>query len=475
MRIAADLSQDKASRDAFNRRLDSWKEIAAYLDREERTVRRWEKERSLPVHRIPGKPRGGVYAFTQELTQWLQAPEPTLELTEDALVPMPIVASPGITASAPQTQPPVPTRGGSRYTLRFLFAATALLVVALSVSMHQSPSLKGEATRHRPTPAALDQYLKGRYQWSRRSPESLREAVACFNRALDADPDLAQAYAGLADTYNLLREFSVMRGEEAYPKAMAAARKALELDDSLPEAHRAMAFLLFNWAWDYPGAEREFRRAIALDPQDAGSHHWFGTSLGDLGRFDESLKELDKARRLNPASAAIQADRGIILFKAGRGEEALAVLRQLAVAEPAFISPHRYLAGIAFATKDLTGYLAEARIVANLIHDQAALETLDQAERGLRSGGQKGFYRSLERAQTAQHQAGLISGFTLAQTCAMAGEPGKALVHLEADYLSHNPNLPSAGFDPALKSLRDDPVFRELMKRIGLSVPKQIG
>lgn len=450
MRTPAGPGQNEPLRDALNRRLDSWKEIAAFLEREERTVRRWEKERSLPVHRIPGKTRGGVFAFTQELAKWLQAPE---------IPPDPPEAVEALDL-------PAPARG--RWSLRLLIATTALLLVALALSMRPHSAVQGRNTRHKPVPAALELCLKGRYQWSLRSPESLWQALASFNRALELDPQLAQAYAGLADTYNLLREFSAMRSEEAYPKAMAAARKAIELDDSLVEAHRAMAFVLFNWAWDYPGAEREFRRAIALDPQDAGTHHWFGTSLGDLGRYRESLAELDEARRLNPAAAAIQADRACILFKAGRGEEAKAALRHLASAEPRFISPHRYLAGIAFATKDFGTYLAEARRVADLMHDKTALGILDQAEQGLRYGGEAGFYRSLERAQVAQHQAGLISGITLAQTCAMAGEPAKALAYLESDYLNHNPNLPSAGFDPALKSLWDNPAFRELMKRIGL-------
>jgi tetratricopeptide (TPR) repeat protein len=379
------------------RRLDSWKDIASYLNREERTVRRWEKDRSLPVHRIPGRARSGVFAFAEELDAWLSAPEGVLEAG-------------GLQGSDPGGKAPGDPANGKGWRRWILLGTAMVLAAALVLHSRRGNSAPAGLNPRQPLAPAMDLYLKGRYQWNLRTPDSLRKSQECFNQALALDPRMARAHAGLADTYNLLREYSIMRGEEAYPKALASARRAIELDPKLPEAHRAMAFVLFNWAWDFEGAEREYRQAIALDPQDAGTHHWLGTALGDLGRYDAALEELDEARKLNPASASIQADRACILFKAGREEEARTVLHQLASAEPGFLSPHRYLAGIAFATGDIPTYLAEARLVAGLMHDPAAQAIVDRAREGFEAGGERGFYRTLEKAQAAQNGDGHITG-----------------------------------------------------------------
>ena len=186
-------------------------------------------------------------------------------------------------------------------------------------------------------------YLKGRYYWEKRTPESLTKAVDSFTQAIVHDPNYAQAYVGLADCYNLLREYTVMPSSEAYPRALAAAKKAVELDAQSSEAHASLAFVSFFGMWDVTTADREFRRAIELDPNNAVAHHWYATYLMCLNRYPESLAELERARELDPASKSVLADKGMLLFNAGQRREGIATLKQMEDNEPDFISPHRFL------------------------------------------------------------------------------------------------------------------------------------
>ena len=202
---------------------------------------------------------------------------------------------------------------------------------------------KSLAAGHTTSPEAKELYLKGRYEWDKRTPESLNKAVDYFTQAIVHDPNYAQAYVGLADCYNLLREFSAMPPEEAYPRALAAAKKAVELDDSSAEAHTSLAFATFYGSFDAAGAEREFQHALALNPNDARAHHWYATSLFAEGRYPEALSQIEIAQQLDPASTAILADKGLILLYAGPKEEGVALLKQLERTEPAFPSTYRYL------------------------------------------------------------------------------------------------------------------------------------
>ena len=186
--------------------------------------------------------------------------------------------------------------------------------------------------------------MKGRYYWSKRTPAALNLALEYFTQAIASDPDYAQAYVGLADCYNLLREYSVMPEEKAYPKAIAAARKAVALDSSLAEAHNSLAFDLFYGSLDAAGAEREFQRALSLDPNCQLAHHWYATYLMTVGRSREALEQIEIAQQLNSSSTSILADKGLILYYAGRTDEAIALLKQIRETDPSFLSTHRYLA-----------------------------------------------------------------------------------------------------------------------------------
>ena len=233
-------------------------------------------------------------------------------------------------------------------------------------------SQKGEA-------AAEDLYLKGRFYWNRRTPESLTQAVDLFTQAVVRDPKYAAAYVGLADSYNLLREYSAMAPEQAYPRAEAAARRALELDDRSAEAHNSLAFVEFWWNWNATRAEAEFQRAIRLRPGYAVAHHWYATFLNQIGRGPDALREISVAQRLDPGSNSILADKAFILSTIGRREEAITLLKQIAAIDQSFLSSHQYLAEVYRASQEYPGFLAELGTAARLAKSADAAEGADAA------------------------------------------------------------------------------------------------
>jgi tetratricopeptide (TPR) repeat protein len=157
-------------------------------------------------------------------------------------------------------------------------------------------------------------YLKGRFFWNRRNEKGFELAIREFQSAIDKQPAYAQAYAGLADSYNLSASYGFVMPKTFMPKARAAALRAIELDESLAEAHTSLASVAQNYDWDWSTAEKEYRRAIALNPNYATAHHWYAECLALQGRFDEAFSEIGKARELDPLSLIIAADYGAILY-----------------------------------------------------------------------------------------------------------------------------------------------------------------
>jgi uncharacterized protein (TIGR02996 family) len=247
---------------------------------------------------------------------------------------------------------------------------------------------------HRPNPEAERLYLEGRYYWNERTAASLTRALDDFTQAIVADPQCAKAYAGLADSYNLIREYTAMPEDEAFPRAEAAARKAVELDPNLAEGHRALAFPSFWWRRDVVTARREFERAIALNPNDGTAHLWYANALTHIGDNAKAVAEINRAQELDPSSSSVRADKGKILYGAGRKDEALALLRQMKRNEPAFVSPHRYLAQIYFAEGDYPEYLLEAEETARLVHRPDDLEQVEAEKKGFARDGARGLFQN---------------------------------------------------------------------------------
>ena len=233
-------------------------------------------------------------------------------------------------------------------------------------------------------------------------------------------------------------EFAGLPPREAYPPAIAAAREAIELDPSMPEAHRSLAFSLFYWDWDRMGAEKEFRRAIELDPRDATAHHWYANMLAANHRFAEALVELEKARELDPTSISIIADRAHVLATLGRGAEGQAVLRQVETTDPQFLSAHKYLAGEYFIQEDDRAYLDELRKIADISQAVADVEVYRAAERGFSDGGKSGMLRATADAELRLYQRGQVAAFDVAQALANAGRPEAAVQYLKLSYMNHD-------------------------------------
>jgi tetratricopeptide (TPR) repeat protein len=246
---------------------------------------------------------------------------------------------------------------------------------------------------------AVKLYLQGRYYWNKRTPEDLEKSVDYFTQSIVADPGYAKAYVGLADSYSLLREFAAMPEGDAWPRSLAAARKAVELDPTLAEAHSSLGFDLFYGSLDVKDGEHEFKRAVELNPNYAEAHQWYATALMSMGRFTEATDQMELARELQPASRSILADQGLLLFYQGKREQAVEQLRQIETAEPAFRSAHLYLSYIYFVSRDWLNSLSESRKAAESSHDPVELAIVGEAEKGFFSTWPKPWRRSAESAR----------------------------------------------------------------------------
>lgn len=501
----------------LNQRLDTWKEIGAFFGRDERTVKRWEITRGLPVHRVPGAGRANVYANTDELLQWLNGgnnaaelksnpnsppdratgavTDPDVEMFPDpvSLESAPDMSSDSAASKVSQTGAHLPegriagrretdaarpeSPSVNRTARAFAHVAFALLVLAVltivAATYHNwstRAARKNAATaiKHPVDPDAEQLYLKGIYYFNKRTPAGLNQAVDYFTQAVVRDPQYAEAYVGMADCYNLLREYSLMPESEAYPRAAAAAKRAIALDNSLSGAHSSLGFVDFYWSWDISSADREFRRAIELDPQAVIARHWYATFLLHLAKFPEALDEIGKAQKLDPESTAILADKSLILFYSGSTDQAIAQLQQLTAAEPDFLSPHNYLASIYLAKGNYSQYLAESKKAATLLRDQQRLATVNAGERGWARGGARGMFTAILKQQQTLYAAGKQSSYDLAQTEALLGNKDQAFSYLQDAYARRDSQILRLRIDPTMSSLHSDPRFLQILVKLGL-------
>jgi tetratricopeptide (TPR) repeat protein len=461
-----------------DQRLDTWKEIGAFFGRDERTVKRWEDQRGLPVHRVPGSGRGSVYAYTSELAEWLKTADNPVAASSEVEEATPGAlreSGSSLPAAVQTTSSQIPSVETSLKN-RFWIWVAAAIVFASAVgglwayaSRHAAEKKLAASTLHATNPEAEELYLKGIYYWHKRTPEGLTQAVDYFTQSIVRDPNYAPAYVGLADCYNLLREYTKMPPEEAYPRAMAAAKRAIALDDSLSGAHSSLAFVEFYWSWDSAAAEREFQRAIELDPSSVVAHHWYATFLMHMGRFDRAIAEIEKAQKLDPSSIAILADKGDILWYAGRTEEAVTLLKQLEQSEPDFLSPHNYLASIYLEQKNDPAFLEEVRRFGTLLNDPATLSVADAGDRGYASGGREAMLRAMLARQKELDSAGHGSPYVIAALFGRLGQNQDALKSLEEAVAKRDERSIAMGIDTSFKDLRKDPRFQKLLAKVGLS------
>jgi TolB-like protein/DNA-binding winged helix-turn-helix (wHTH) protein/Flp pilus assembly protein TadD len=315
-------------------------------------------------------------------------------------------------------------------------------------------------------PQAYESYLKGRYFWNKRTADGLKVAMAYFNQAIEEDPKYAEAYSGLADTYALLGDwqYAVMTPREAFPKAKAAAIKALELDSALGEAHNSLAFVLEGFDWDFDSAGKEFRRAIELNPGYATAHHWYAWHLGLLGRYEEAIAEMKKAENLDPLSLIINADLAELLVLAHSYDESIQQSRKTIEMDPNFALAHNQLAQAYLQKHMYEEAVAEMQKAVQLSGGSpTSIANLARAYvlSGNRSEAEKLLSELKKRSNPDYSNASEI-----AMIYASLGDTAQAMNWLEKGYDERfNPGvLLRPGFD----SLRSDSRFQTLVHRIGL-------
>jgi TolB-like protein/Tfp pilus assembly protein PilF len=570
-------------------RLDSWKEIAAYLKCSERTVRRWENE-GLPVRRHPHNKRAAIYAYKTEIDDWWRNGHERLERTSSqppassqsrlglsfhwwkpvslSALALLILLSAGTylwqarSASGPRRIESIavlPLENLSRDSDQDYFAdgmteelitdlskITALRVISRTSTMqykqtrktvpeiarelHVDAVVEGAVARsgnrvritaqliHAPgdthlwaeeyqrdsgdvlamesevardiagqvkakltvaeqarlastravDPEAHEAYLKGRFHWNKRNEDELRKAVGFFELAIAKEPNYAAAYAGLADCHSLLAYYGFLPDTEGYPKAKEEALRAIELDESLAEAHASLVFVKTFYDWDWEGAERESRRAIELNPSYATAHQWYGDALLQMGRLDEAITEEKRALELDPLSLVINRDLGDALNIARRYDEAIVQYRRTLDLDPGFMTVHcsmgfayvrksLFKEGIAECEKELALYPQRLYALAGVAQAYAAAGRANEARRVL---------VELDRRSKRE----FVPAVYRAEIYASLGEKDRALDWLRKSYDDRSiASLAEIKVDPQFDPLRSDARFQELLHRINLS------
>jgi TolB-like protein/Tfp pilus assembly protein PilF len=587
-----------AATEQLGKRLDSWKEIAAYLGRSEKTVRRWEEKEELPVHRLLHEKRGSVYAYSSELDAWREARQTSAESSaanesRPAIVEIPksqgkaegralrfrlrLIASvllvliavgwfawrrarsQGDTAARARIRSlavlPLENLSGDAGQEYFADGMTAELITELAKigslrvisrtssmrykrarksladiarelnidavvegevlkterrvritaqlieaatdrhlwaetydrDLRDAVELQGEVTQsiatairtkvtpeerarlgrnHRVNPESYEAYLKGRFFWNKRTESGLKKSIEYFKSAMKQDPGYALAYAALADSYEIVGSHDLPPISEAYLKAEAAARKALELDSSLGEAHTVLAGVTYELKRDWRGAETEFKRAIELSPGYATAYQRYSTFLTMMGRHEESLAAIHKAQALDPLSAAIKSGVGNRLLLAHRYDEAVEQFLTALEMDPSFSLAHNYL-GLAYQAKGNHEKAIDELRKAALLDGRA--ELLASLGHGYAVGGHARNARSILKDLEEQSKRGYVPPYQIAIVYAGLGEKGRAYEWLAKSCQDQDVFFIRLNVDPQLDNLRSDPRFQDLLRCAGLS------
>jgi TolB-like protein/Flp pilus assembly protein TadD len=577
-------------------RLDSWKEIAAYLERDITTVQRWEKREGMPVHRHLHDKRGSVYALSSELDDWRKSRK--LHLQEDQQEP---AAAPGVPENSGQALVP---RGSRPFLLTFAAAVLCLLALAYFTTRNHAgesgpPKIKSlavlplqnlsgdpsqdyfadgtteeligrlsrihglrvisrtssmrfkntqlsipeiakilgvdaiiegsivreghqvrvhtqliraatdthiwageyqreygsilevqeEVTRNiveqielnltpqdraRPTstyavdPQAHEDYLKGRYYFNQRTEEALSKSIASFEQAIARDSGYAPAYSGLAQAYAMLGLRGGLASKDALSRAKAAALRALELDVTLEEPHASLAFIAETYEWDWRGAEREYKRALELNPGDAQAHNWYAGYLTYTGQFENAISEAKRALELDPLSLPINNALAGRLLAAGHYDEAFRQVQQTLQLDAHFAPAHQTLGW---------AYLYNGNHPDAIQEFQKALQLsgTDDTDLELDLGfayavsGKRNEAKTILAKLTKLHEQGRVPAAAVAILRGALGEPDEAFAWLEKAYQERDPQLTYLKTGRRFVPLRKDPRYEPLIRRVGLS------
>jgi serine/threonine-protein kinase len=335
--------------------------------------------------------------------------------------------------------------------------------ISTRVATALAPKLTGEENRRLKKNSTSDVeafrlYLRGRYVWEQRTDTGLRRAIGYFEQAIQKDPQFALAYAALAECYGPLMQLSFMSASEALPKMEEAASRAVELDDTLAEAHTALAAALMN-EWDWPSTEREYRRAIALNPNEVMAHRWYGYYLEAMGRQTESLNEWKRGYELDPSSPGGSAWLGWALFRAGRSEEAIPLLQEAIALNPDFPQSHERLGDIYIELGSFDKALEQFSGPDELTK---RIYVLARSGRGATAKRELEQFLRLPPSQRPGAEMGI------AATYLALGNREAAFSWLETAYRERNPQLMFLKVDEKFSTLRPELRFQDLLRRVRL-------
>ncbi len=325
--------------------------------------------------------------------------------------------------------------------------------------------------QHKPStsPEAYELYLKGRYFWNKRNKAGMQQSIAYYEQAIHSDPNFALAYAGLADSYNLLDDWGKTPPRDSFPKARAAAEKAIALDDSLAEAHVSLAMVRAAYDWDWTGAEQEFRRAIELNPNYATAHQWYGLLLASLGRFSEAEPEVHRAQQLEPLSPIINMAVAEVFTWERRYDDAVVEYKKILDLDASFDGAYGNLAEV-YAAK---GMYSEAL---TLWKKKCALTgemdfSRDLEKQYVRSG-YPGILRAMLNYELATRSSGEYSNpIGISEMYAALGDAPHAFEWLQKAYEEHSSGMQFLNTDAHFDSIRSDPKFQYWLRVIGLPFP----
>ncbi len=314
-------------------------------------------------------------------------------------------------------------------------------------------------------PEAFRLYLQGRYYWSTRTEENLRRSAELFQQAINEDADYALAWAGLADAYLMLGGWSVLEPKNAYPRAKAAAERAIAMEETLAEPHATLGYLKTLYEWDWPGAGREFRRALELNPDYATAHHWYAFYFQTIGDAPKSLVEIERAREIDPLSPVISTEVAHFYRGARQYDRAAQEARKLLDVDPAFVLARIQLAKIYALQGKRREAVSELEALNKLTRPGRILVTQIATVLGLLGEHDKArvMLRDLIDPVRQQH----VNPAAIAIAYAALGEKDKALENFEKA-LEERSIVPSWLRQPELDSLRPDPRFKALFHRLGL-------
>jgi TolB-like protein/Flp pilus assembly protein TadD len=521
-------------------RLDSWKEIASYLKRETRTVRRWETHEGLPVHRHLHNVRGSIYAFRPELDSWWAGRRTRPRSGSIVLAVLPFEnlsgdlkqqrISDGLTDEvttrlanlSPACLGVIARRSAMRFrrstgridkiagklgathivggsirsegdhtvvTVQLVRASDQTHLWADSYRSDRTNTLAGQSEIARmiaestlaklvpvPKPAASQGlghsavahrvYLKGRFFWNQRTAEELTKGIACFDQAILEDPTYAPAYAGLADSYIQLGFYGVLPAAPAMKKAKLAALKAVELDDTLGEAHTSLADVMTYFDWNLIGAEKEYQRAIQLNPTYATAHHWYGDYLAMMGRFDEAHVKGQRALELDPVSPIINIWVGMKYYFGGCYDEAVEQYRKTLEMHPNYVLAHWAL-GLAYEQQGKYGAAISEKQKALDLSGESAWIAAGLAYAYAVSGKRDRTRKILERLTGPAHQTSAVS-YEIATIYAALHDRDHALQWLQRAYDDRSEWVPYMRVEPRLRCLNGDARFQKLTRRFGM-------